>query len=152
MGPTSWRSCCDGCRSREPRADGVIDSHRTEVELRWRPSPLTRAVITSAAAALAVAVIGGYWQLVAFAAPLVGVLVSIGWQRTVPRVHVHAEPGSQRCFESEESRLDVWAVREDTETADVAVDLTLETVEGMRLETVESASRQRQTVAVSADK
>jgi len=152
MGPTSWRSCCDGCRSREPRADGVIESHSTEVELRWRPSPLTRAVITSAAAALAVAVIGGYWQLVAFAAPLVGVLVSIGWQRTVPRVHVHAEPGSARCFESEESRLDVWAVREDTETGDVAADLTLETVDGMRLERVEPASRQRQTVAVSADK
>ena len=130
----------------------MIDSHRTEVELRWCPSPLTRAVITSAAAALAVAVIGGYWQLVAFAAPLVGVLVSIGWQRTVPRVHVHAEPGSARCFESEESRLDVWAVREDTETGDVAADLTLETVDGMRLERVEPASRQRQTVAVSADK
>ena len=64
-----------------PRADGVIESRSTEVELRWRPSPLTRAVVTCAAAALAVAVIGGYWQLVAFAAPLVGVLVSIGWQR-----------------------------------------------------------------------
>ena len=130
----------------------MIETRSTEVELRWRPSPLTRAVVTCAAAALAVAVIGGYWQLVAFAAPLVGVLVSIAWQHQVPKVHVYGEPGSHRCFESEESRLDVWAVREDTETADVAVDLTLETVEGMRLETVESASRQRQTVAVSADK
>ena len=127
----------------------MIETRRTEVELRWRPSPLTRAVVTCAAAALAVAVIGGYWQLVAFAAPLVGVLVSIGWQRQVPKVHVHAEPGAQRCFESEETRLSVRVV---AETADVAVDLTLEAVDGMRLETVEAVSRQSRTVAVVADK
>jgi uncharacterized protein (DUF58 family) len=127
----------------------VIETRSTEVELRWRPSPLTRAVVTCAAAALAVALIGGYWQLVAFAAPLVGVLVSIGWQREVPRVHVHAEPGSQRCFESEETRLSVWA---EAETGDVAVDLKLEALDGMRLETVEPVSPQRHTVAVAADK
>ena len=127
----------------------MIETRSTEVELRWRPSPLTRAVVTCAAAALAVALIGGYWQLVAFTAPLVGVLVSIGWQREVPRVHVHAEPGSQRCFESEETRLSVWAV---AETSDVAVDLKLEALDGMRLETVEPVSPQRHTVAVAADK
>jgi uncharacterized protein (DUF58 family) len=127
----------------------VIETRRTEVELRWRPSPLTRAIVTCAAATLAVAVIGGYWQLVAFSAPLIGVLVSIGWQRQVPKVHVHAEPGSQRCFESEETRLSVWAVGE---TGDAAADLTIETVDGMRLENVEPVSRERQTVAVAADK
>ena len=127
----------------------MIETRSTEVELRWRPSPLTRAVVTCAAVALAVALIGGYWQLVAFTAPLVGVLVSIGWQREVPRVHVHAEPGSQRCFESEETRLSVWAV---AETSDVAVDLKLEALDGMRLETVEPVSPQRHTVAVAADK
>jgi len=126
----------------------VIETRSTEVELQWRPSPLARALVTCAAAALAVALIGGYWQLVAFTAPLVGVLVSIGWQREVPRVHVHAEPGSQRCFESEETRVSVWVV---AETSDVAVGLTLEAVHGMRLETVDRAS-QRQTVAVAADK
>jgi uncharacterized protein (DUF58 family) len=126
----------------------VIETRSTEVELRWRPSPLARALVTCAAVALAVALIGGYWQLVAFTAPLVGVLVSIGWQREVPRVHVHAEPGSQRCFESEETRVSVWAV---AETSDVAVGLTLEAVHGMRLETVDRVS-QRQTVAVAADK
>jgi uncharacterized protein (DUF58 family) len=126
----------------------VIETRSTEVELHWRPSPLTRAVVTCAAAALAVALIGGYWQLVAFTAPLVGVLVSIGWQREVPRVHVHAEPGSQRCFESEETRVSVWV---EAETSDVAVGLTLEAVHGMRLETVDRVS-QRQTVAVAAEK
>ncbi len=126
----------------------MIETRSTEVELRWRPSPLTRAVVTCAAAALAVALIGGYWQLVAFTAPLVGVLVSIGWQREVPRVHVHAEPGSQRCFESEETRVSVWAVAEGS---DDGVGLTLQAVPGMRLETVDRVS-QRQTVAVAAEK
>lgn len=127
----------------------MIETRTAEVELRWRPSPLTRAVVTCAMAALAVAVIGGYWQLVAFAAPLAGVLVSIGWQRHVPTVRVHAEPASQRCFESEETRFSVWA---SAETADLAVDLKLETIDGMRLESVEQDSQRRQTVVVAADK
>jgi uncharacterized protein (DUF58 family) len=127
----------------------MIESRRTEVELRWRPSPLTRAVVTCATVALAVAVIGGYWQLVAFTAPLLGVLVSIGWQRPIPKVHVHAEPGSQRCFESEETPLTVSAT---AETADVPVTLSLETADEMRLETVERDSPQRQTVVVAADR
>ena len=130
----------------------MIETRTTEVELHWRPSPLTRSLVTCAAAALAVAVIGGYWQLVAFAAPLVGVLVSIGWQRHPPRVQVHAEPGSQRCFESEETRLTVWVSLEIAESADVTVDLTLETVDGMRLETIDAGSAARQTAAVTADK
>ena len=127
----------------------MIETRHTEVELRWRPSPLTRAIVTCGAVALAVAVIGRYWQLVAFAAPLVGVLVSIGWQRQVPKVHVHAEPGSLRCFESEHTRLRVWPT---AETNDVAVDLRFETLDGMRLETVDEDSQHRQTVVAAADK
>ena len=127
----------------------MLETRTTEVELRWRPSALTRSLVTCAAAALAVAVIGGYWQLVAFAAPLVGVLVSIGWQREVPTVHVHALPAAQRCFEAEETRLDVWAT---SESADVTVDLTIEAIDGMRLENVEPTASQRQAVAVAADK
>ncbi|MDT5160827.1 MAG: hypothetical protein QOC90_1137, partial [Mycobacterium sp.] len=127
----------------------MIETRCTEVELRWRPSPLTRAIVTCAVAALAVALIGGYVQLVAFAAPLIGVLMSIGWQRAVPKVHVHAEPGSQRCFESEETRLRVWVT---TESGDAATELTIEAIGGMRLESVEPAPEGGQTVVVAADK
>jgi uncharacterized protein (DUF58 family) len=126
----------------------VAEIRTTEVELRWRPSALTRTLVTCAATALAVAVIGGYWQLVAFAAPLVGVLVSIGWQRGVPTVHVHADPAAQRCFETEEKRFEVWTT---SESGDIAVDLTVEVVDGMRLQTVESGSSQRRAVTVAAD-
>ncbi|OBF37991.1 ATPase [Mycobacterium sp. ACS1612] len=125
----------------------MIETRTVDVELRWRPSALTRSLVTCAAAALAVAVIGGYWQLVAFAAPLVGVLTSIGWQREVPTVHVHAEPSAQRCFESEDTRVEVWATSENAETA---IGLTLEAVDGMRLHTVESSHRQ--SVTATADR
>jgi uncharacterized protein (DUF58 family) len=120
-----------------------------EVELHWRASTLTRAIATCAALALAIALIGSRWQLIAFAAPLLGVLCSISWQRPLPKVEVHAEPGSQRCFETERTQLDIWAA---TETFGAAVQLTVSAVEGMRLEVVERTSRQRQTVATTAER
>ena len=120
-----------------------------EVELHWRASTLTRAIATCAALALAIALIGSRWQLIAFAAPLLGVLCSISWQRPLPKVKVHAEPGSQRCFETEPTQLDVWAA---TETFGAAVQLTVSAVEGMRLEVVERTSRRRQTVATTAER
>jgi uncharacterized protein (DUF58 family) len=127
----------------------MIESRRVEVELRWRPSRLTLALVSCAGVAMAVALIGSYWQLVAFTAPLIGVLCSIGWQRPVPRVHVNAEPASQRCFEAEQTRVTVWA---QAESDALAVDLTFDAVEGMRLAEVEPGRGERRTVEVSADK
>ncbi len=120
-----------------------------EVQLRWRASALTRGIATCAALALAVGLIGSRWQLVAFAAPLLGVLCSVSWQRPLPRVSVHADPASQRCFETEQTQLTFWA---DTETFGTAIALTVSTVDGMRLEVVERPSRQRQTVTASAER
>jgi uncharacterized protein (DUF58 family) len=120
-----------------------------EVQLHWRASTLTRAIATCAAVALAVALIGSRWQLIAFAAPLLGVLCSISWQRPLPKVEVHADPRSQRCFETEPTQLDVWAT---TETFGAAVELTVSAVEGMRLEVLERTSRQRQTVSATAER
>ena len=120
-----------------------------EAQLRWRPSALTRGIATCAALALAVGLIGSRWQLIAFAAPLLGVLCSVSWQRPLPRVSVHADPASQRCFETEQTQLTLWA---DTETFGTAVGLTVSTVDGMRLEVVERTSRQRQTVTATAER
>jgi uncharacterized protein (DUF58 family) len=117
--------------------------------LHWRASTLTRAIATCAALALALALIGSRWQLIAFAAPLLGVLCSISWQRPMPTVNVHAEPGSQRCFETEQAQLAVWAT---TENHGVAVKLTVSAVEGMRLDVLDRTSRQRQTVATTAER
>ena len=82
----------------------MIESAAHQPSCRWRPSPLTLSIATCAGAALAVALIGAQWQLVVFAAPLIGVLCSIGWQRPTPTVHVHAQPGFHRCFEGEQTR------------------------------------------------
>lgn len=117
-----------------------------DVELRWRASSLTRALASCAALALAAGVIWSSWQLVAFAAPLLGVLCSVSWQRRLPRITVHADPGSQRCFEGEEMQLTLWAT---TETRGTAVQLTPSVVTGMTLR-VEPG--ERQTVTVSAQR
>jgi uncharacterized protein (DUF58 family) len=125
---------------------------RVDIELHWRASQLTRAIATCSGVALAAAVIGGHWQLIAFAAPLLGVLCSISWQRPVPTIHVHAEPESQRCFEDEQARLTVWATEEAGTGEASAVELTVPAVEGMQFDVVESDSRQAKTVAASAQR
>jgi uncharacterized protein (DUF58 family) len=108
---------------------------------------LTRAIATCAALALAVGLIRSSWQLVAFAAPLLGVLCSVSWQRPLPTITVRAEPGSQRCFEGEQIQLAVSAA---TETFGTAVELTTSVVDGMQLDLLERASGQEQRVAVNA--
>ncbi|MEO3759613.1 DUF58 domain-containing protein [Mycobacterium sp. B14F4] len=124
----------------------AIEQRRSEAELRWRASALTRALVTCAAVSMAAAVIGSRWELVAFAAPLLGVLCSIGWQRAVPRVHVRGEPGMHRCFESETAQVSVSAEAEGE-----PLRLTAEVVAGMTLE-VEQTVPQGQTVAVVAER
>ncbi|MCT7661438.1 DUF58 domain-containing protein [Mycobacterium deserti] len=119
----------------------AIETRSTDVELRWRASSLTLAMITCAAATLAVAVLGSHWQLVAFAAPLLGVLSSIGWQRPGGGVRVHAQPAAHRCFETEQAQVTVW-----TDGADLSVSV----IDGMTLEVVSREGASRQTVEVSA--
>jgi uncharacterized protein (DUF58 family) len=120
-----------------------------EVQLRWRASALTRAIATCAALALAIGLIRSSWQLIAFAAPLLGVLCSVSWQRLLPRVSIHAEPGSQRCFEAEQTQMTLSAV---TETYGAAVKLTVSVVEGMRLDIIQRTAGQQQAVATSAER
>jgi len=117
-----------------------------DVEIRWRASPLTLAIATCAGVALAAAVMGGRWQLVAFAAPLLGVLCSLSWQSPVPTVRVHAEPDAQRCFENEESRVRVWVT---TDAGPAAVDLAVSAVDGMELEEIETDPQAKTVAAVA---
>jgi uncharacterized protein (DUF58 family) len=121
-----------------------------EVEFRWRASPLTRAIATCAGVALAAAVIGAHWQLIAFAAPLLGVLCSISWQHPVPKIHVRGEPESQRCFEGERARVTLSATAEAGMPSAWAVGLTVPAVDGMQLEVLDSDSRHAKTVAAVA--
>ncbi|BBX37784.1 ATPase AAA [Mycolicibacterium mageritense DSM 44476 = CIP 104973] len=119
-----------------------------DVELQWRPAPLAKALATVVAVALGAAVIGARWQLIAFAAPLIGVLCSIHWQRRAADVRVHGEPGAVRCFEGETAALTVHATV-DAGGTDCA--LQIDSVDGMRLDVVD-ATRTRVAVAGTAER
>lgn len=97
---------------------------------------------------MAAAVIDARWQLIAFAAPLLGVLCSISWQRPVPEIRVHGEPDAQRCFESEQAHLRVWISGEEQGLS--AARLTVPDVEGMELEIADAG--QAKTVAATAQR
>ncbi|MBJ7339362.1 DUF58 domain-containing protein [Mycolicibacterium sp.] len=125
----------------------MSDVRTTDVELRWRASSLALALATCAAVALAVALIGARWQPVVFAAPLLGALVSLRWQRPPPAVRVHAEPGLLRCFETEQVRLALWATTDDG----APVELSVSTAEGAALE-VTNAPSGRVELVLSAER
>jgi len=135
-------------------ADEPGVTHQQEIGLRWHASQLTRAVAACAGIALAAAVIAARWQLIAFVAPLLGVLCSISWQLPVPRIRVHAEPDSQRCFENEQVRLKVWLTHGDAGavSGSATARLTVCTVDGMEIEVLEPDSCQAKTVAVVAER
>lgn len=125
----------------------MIETRCTDAELRWRASPLSRSLLTCAVVALAIAVVGARWQLIAFAAPLIGVLCSVGWQRAVPTVRVYADPGIHRCFEDEPARIRTWA-----EAGGETVRLLSGSVAGTTLEVAERESEGGQTVVASAQR
>jgi uncharacterized protein (DUF58 family) len=128
----------------------VIDTRRTDVEFRWRPATLTLAIATGAAAALVVSVVGSRWQLIAFVAPLLGLLCSIPWQPPAPKISVHAQPASQRCFEAEQAQVNVWAT---VEPGGTTTDLTVSAHPEMMLEVLEkdaTISGPHRAVAVTA--
>jgi uncharacterized protein (DUF58 family) len=121
-------------------------------QLRWRPSPMALAIATCAGAALFCAPLTGRWELIAFAAPLLGVLCSLSWQPRTPTVRVYARPPLQRCFETEEVQVSVWA-RLTTDTATGADDgrvagLSCSAPAGMQLAVLETG--RSHTVAVQA--
>lgn len=120
----------------------------TDAELRWRAAPLTLAIATCVAAVLAGAVIGSRWQLVVFAAPLIGVLASVGRQAPLPRVRLRGHPDLHRCFEGEQVQVTVSV---STDRPDVRVNLTLVPLPAMRL-TVTDRRADRITAAVVADR
>ncbi|HEY5841548.1 MAG TPA: DUF58 domain-containing protein [Mycobacterium sp.] len=124
----------------------MTDIGGSDVELHWRPSSLTRAVATAAVVALAVAVLGSSWQLVAFAAPLLGVLGSVRWQRRPPAVSLATEPDLLRCFEGEQVTLSVWAT-----TASAAVTVEPAPVAGARVDVVDGQPGQLQ-LEISAER
>ena len=115
------------------------------VELHWRASSLTRALATCAAVGLVAALFTMRWELVAFVAPLLGVLCSIGWQPRAPGVRVHSSAPLQRCFETEPSAVEIWAVADDGSD----VTLTPSTVGGADLAVTADGTRSAVTLTAA---
>jgi uncharacterized protein (DUF58 family) len=93
-------------------------------------------------------VIGSRWQLIAFIAPLAGVLASIGWQRRPPALTVHARPAMTRCFENER----VQTTAELTADGDAVAAVELSAVAGMEVEVLDGGTAARASIATSASR
>ena len=119
------------------------------VDLRWRTTPLARTLVICAAVALAASLISGRWQLIAFAAPLLGVLASAGWQRPAARISVRAEPDFMRCFEAEvvSTEVDLSA-----DADDAVLTLSVSAPAGMLTEVDPGSGPFRQNVVASAER
>ncbi|NTY63698.1 DUF58 domain-containing protein [Mycolicibacterium sphagni] len=109
-------------------------TRQTEAVLRWSASPLTRAIATCAGVALAVAVIGVRWQLIAFVAPMLGVLASTGWQRKPTTASVLGRPAITRCFENECVQLHAELAGA---SADAVATLKVSAVQGLQIEVID---------------
>jgi uncharacterized protein (DUF58 family) len=128
----------------------MADSARqVDAHLVWRTSVLAQSLFLCAAVALAAAMLPGRWQLIAFAAPMLGVLASLGWQRLPATLGVAAHPAAQRCFEGEP----VQVVTEVCRYPDGAtVDLTVTALPGMKIDDAGEGDPVRRAVSVSAQR
>jgi len=80
----------------------------TEHRLTWRASPAALALTTCAAVALTAGVVGRWWELIVFAAPMLGALGTVMWlPRPATGVRVEASARMLRCFESESVHFSV---------------------------------------------
>lgn len=110
------------------------ESRTVEVDLRWRPAPLVFILAGCAAVALVVAVLLGQWQLVVFAAPMLGVLATAPWQQAPTRVQVDGS-GTVRCFETEVVGCSAVAF---VESGHALLRMTAQPVPGLEIEVEES--------------
>jgi uncharacterized protein (DUF58 family) len=126
----------------------ATETHRLEVEFRWGASRLTAALAICSAVAIGLGLAESRWQLIAFAAPMLGVLCSIGRQPRTPRTQVGVHAESVGFFESEQIRLSIWL---ETDSDSAAVQLAVSAVAGMTIQVVERDS-DRLTVLCTAER
>lgn len=125
------------------------DVRRVELDFRWRTTELTQTLFLCTAAALAAALISGHWALIAFAAPLLGVLSSIGWQRPIPQMSVQADPTLLRSFENDPEQL---AVELSAAPEGGSVTLSVTAPDGMQIEMSDTGDPQRRAATLSAER
>jgi uncharacterized protein (DUF58 family) len=125
------------------------DERTTDIELRWSASALARTLAACAGLALVLAVLWSRWQLVVFAAPMLGVLASRHWQHRPPLVAVRSSPGLQRCFEGEEAAA---TIELQSQTTDVVAEIGVTSISGMQIHIQEGSTAQHAEVTACAPK
>lgn len=102
-----------------------------------------------AAVALAASLISGRWALIAFAAPMLGVLCTVGWQRPPRTMAVRATPIVMRCFEGDTERIDVEL---DAHPGYGSAALSVTVPDGMTTEMPDSPDPHRISVGLTAQR
>lgn len=123
------------------------DERITDIELRWSASGLARTLAACAGLALVLAVVWSRWQLVVFAAPMLGVLASRHWQHRPPPVAVRAFPGLQRCFEGDEADA---TIELQSASADLVAEVQVTCLSAMEIQVQQGSTAQRAKVTASA--
>ena len=117
------------------------------IELRWSAAALARTLAACAGLALVLAVVCSRWQLVVFAAPMLGVLASRHWQRRPPPVAVRSFPGLQRCFEGDEAAA---TIELQSQSTDVVAEVEVTCPSAMQIQIREGSTAQHVEVTASA--
>ena len=117
------------------------------IELRWSAAALARTLAACAGLALVLAVVCSRWQLVVFAAPMLGVLASCHWQRRPPPVAVRSFPGLQRCFEGDEAAA---TIELQSQSTDVVAEVEVTCPSAMQIQIREGSTAQHVEVTASA--
>jgi uncharacterized protein (DUF58 family) len=126
----------------------TTDTRQREVEFRWGASHLTGSIATCSAASIGLGLAGSRWQLIVFAAPMLGVLCSIARQPSTPRLKLCVKAESVGFFEHEPIQLSIWV---ETNSNNAAVELNVSTVMGMTIQVIEQDS-ERLTVSCTAER
>lgn len=125
----------------------MYDERITDIELRWSASSLARTLAACAGLALVLAVVLSRWQLVLFAAPMLGVLASRHWQHRPPPVTARSFPGLQRCFEGEEAAA---TIELQSESTDAVAEVEVKSLPAVQIQIQEGSTAQRAAVTASA--
>lgn len=124
-------------------------SPESTLQWRWRTTALANVLFACAGFSLAAALVSGRWQLVVFAAPMLGVLASAGWQPSLGPVSVRATPDRMRCFENEPVAAVVELIGEHGEGS---LELQVTAWPGMRIEVLDDGDRRHHHVTLCAQR
>jgi uncharacterized protein (DUF58 family) len=108
-------------------------ARRVTVEFLWGASPLAKMMGVCCAVAIGLALVTSRWQLIAFAAPMLGVLCSIGRQSHAAPTTLCVQAETTGFFEQERVQLRLWIEASSGTTEQ----LTATVVAGMEIDVVE---------------